>query len=153
MRALAVTTLGVALAGCGRSPVCTAPSAQLTIRSTSGTSVLAVGVPDTPLQQARGLMGRGHLGADDGMAFVFTAPTSAAFWMKDTKIPLSIAFWDSRRRIVDVMDMTPCRAAPCRRYRSSRPYVGAVEANRGYFARHGIGIGDRVRLDHVACAL
>jgi len=153
MRALAVTTLGVALAGCGRSPVCTAPSAQLTIRSTSGTSVLAVGVPDTPLQQARGLMGRGHLGADDGMAFVFTAPTSAAFWMKDTKIPLSIAFWNSSGHIVDVLDMTPCRAAPCRRYRATHPFVGAVEVNRGYFRRYGIGIGDRVRLEQAACNL
>jgi uncharacterized membrane protein (UPF0127 family) len=148
-----MTTLAVALAGCGRSPVCTASPAQLVIRSPSGRSVLDVEVPDSPQQQARGLMGRSHLGANDGMAFVFTSPTTDAFWMKDTTIPLSIAFWDSRGRIVDVLDMTPCRAAPCRRYRSRRPYVGAVEANRGYFARHGIGIGDRVRLESAACQL
>jgi uncharacterized membrane protein (UPF0127 family) len=79
------------------------------------------------------------------MLFLFPSATTASFWMKDTLIPLSIAFYDSRHRIVDIQEMAPCHAARCRRYRSPRPYVGAVEANRGYFRRHGIRTGDRVQ--------
>jgi uncharacterized membrane protein (UPF0127 family) len=66
--------------------------------------------------------------------------------MKDTPIPLSIAFWDANGRILGLREMTPCRSEPCRLYRAPGPYVGAVEANRGYFSRHGIVVGDRVEL-------
>ena len=113
--------------------------------------VLYVEVARTLAEQQRGLGGRSSLGPDDGMAFVFEGPTTDAFWMKDTTIPLSVAFWDGSGRIVDLFDMSPCASAPCHRYRSSRPYVGAVEANRGYFSRHGIAVGDRIRLDAPAC--
>jgi uncharacterized membrane protein (UPF0127 family) len=66
--------------------------------------------------------------------------------MKDTPIPLSIAFWDRRDRIVALLDMEPCRADPCPTYDAGVPYVGAVEANQGFFANHGVTTGDRVEL-------
>ena len=85
------------------------------------------------------------------MLFEFGRPSDEAFWMKDTLIPLSIAFYEESGRIVTVRDMRPCTHEPCRLYRSSRPYVGAIEANRGYFQRHGIGVGDRVHVRIEGC--
>ena len=91
-------------------------------------------------------MGRIHLPSDQGMAFVFDGPTTSQFWMKDTLIPLSIAFWDAGNRVVAILDMPPCRADPCPTYGPQRSYVGAVEAKLGYFDDHGVDVGDRVRL-------
>jgi uncharacterized membrane protein (UPF0127 family) len=135
-----IVTLAVA---CGPSPSCPKPPRTVSF-DPRGTTKLHVEVADTPASRARGLMGRRRLPEDRGMLFVFSEPSTAAFWMKDTSIPLSVAFFDEHRRIIDVLAMRPCRRGPCRRYRASVPYVGAIEANRGYFVRNGIGPGDRV---------
>ena len=82
---------------------------------------------------------------DDGMAFVWAEPTTSTFWMKDTLIPLSIAFVNPDGTIVSISDMQPCHADPCPTYASAAPYTMAVEANVGWFADHGIGREDRVR--------
>ena len=140
-RALVLLVTAALVAACERSPACDLPPQVEFGRSTT----LIVQVADTPDAQARGLMGRHGLPEDRGMLFEFRAPTTAPFWMKDTLIPLSIAFFDARRRIVAIRDMTPCRASPCHLYRSPRSYVGAVEVNRGYFERHDIRPGDRFR--------
>jgi uncharacterized protein len=152
MSRLAGTALMLALlVGCGSASPCALPPPKVVIRASRGRVTLNVEVASTLQAQQRGLSGRTSLGANDGMAFVFGSPVDDAFWMKDTSIPLSVAFWDPGGRIVALFDMAPCGAGPCRRYRPSRPYVGAVEANRGYFSSHGIGVGDRVRLDAPAC--
>jgi uncharacterized membrane protein (UPF0127 family) len=91
-------------------------------------------------------MDRTSLAADRGMVFLFDEPGDGGFWMKDTTIPLSIAFWDEHGRIVATLDMDPCRGDPCPLYSPGVTYVGAVEANRGYFVAHGISTGDRVAL-------
>ena len=91
-------------------------------------------------------MGRRVLPPDAGMAFLFDEPTRNWFWMKNTFIPLSIAFWDDSGRIVEIFDMTPCPRPPCRLYLPGRPYIGAVEVNRGFFRSHGVQVGDRVEL-------
>ena len=67
--------------------------------------------------------------------------------MKNTLIPLSIAFWDRNGVIAAIMDMQPCRAEPCPRYRPGIMYVGAVEVNQGFFEDHGVEVGDRVELE------
>lgn len=95
-------------------------------------------------------MGRTALPSDQGMVFVFGRPTTDRFWMKDTLIPLSIAFWDERNRVVAILDMPPCRADPCPTYGPDQPYDGAVEVNLGYFADHGIEVGDHVELTQQA---
>jgi uncharacterized membrane protein (UPF0127 family) len=140
-----LTTLAM---GCARSASSDPdrPPSELTI----GTSTLQVEVAATPEARARGLMGRTELPADQGMAFVFGQPTTGRFWMKDTLIPLSIAFWDERDRVVAILDMQPCRADPCPTYGPERPYVGAVEVNLGYFEDHGIEVGDHVELTQQA---
>ena len=141
------------LAACGGtpSPRCAGLAPRVVATSRQGFAVLRVEVARTTGDQQRGLSGRASLGASDGMAFVFDHPVTDAFWMKDTSIPLTIALWNRSGRIVQTFDMAPCGAGPCRRYRPARSYVGAVEANRGYFARHGVGVGDRVRLVGRSC--
>ena len=118
--------------------------------SSGGKAQLDVWVADSDAERQRGLMEVEQLAANHGMAFVFDAPTDGAFWMKDTLIPLSIAFVDGSGTIVTVREMEPCPGDPCPTYEADAPYVLAVEANAGYFEGAGIGVGDRARLTETA---
>ena len=92
-------------------------------------------------------MGREKLAADAGMIFLYFEPTEGGFWMKNTLIPLSIAFFDRDGEIVDILDMEPCRADPCRSYFPDSPYFGALEVNAGAFRRWGVSEGDVIRMN------
>jgi uncharacterized protein len=107
---------------------------------------LSVEVADEPEEWRVGLMHRRSLARNAGMVFVFPRPIRGGFWMKNTLIPLSIAFFDARGRILRIMVMTPCRADPCPTYDPRIAYKGALEVNRGSFGRWGVGRGDRIRL-------
>jgi uncharacterized protein len=120
--------------------------ATLAIASHSGIVRLSVEVARTPQQRDRGLKFRRSLGRDAGMVFVFGRPTSASFWMKDTLIPLSVAFYDGAGRVVRILDMAPCERDPCRLYTPGFAYRGAVEVNRGAFTRLHVRVGDVVSL-------
>ena len=87
------------------------------------------------------------LGGYDGMIFVFDADTTSAFWMKDTLIPLSIAFADDGGSVVSTADMVPCPAdgSGCPLTRASGPYRYAVEAASG--ALPSLGLVDGASLD------
>ena len=125
-------------------------SATLQIRTGSGVRSLDVQVADTTKERATGLMGREDLSPYDGMAFLWPEPVNGSFWMKDTLIPLSIAFWDQDGRIVSIMDMQPCERDPCPTYGPDTQFVGAVEVARGDLQRHGIAVGDTVELNEGA---
>ena len=109
-------------------------------------AVLYVAVAETAQEQRRGLMGVESLPADEGMAFVFDEPANSTFWMKDTLIPLSIAFVDENGRVIGLREMQPCEADPCPTYGIEEPYVLAIEANLGWFDAAGIEVGDRAEL-------
>jgi uncharacterized membrane protein (UPF0127 family) len=143
---LTVVLVGSVLAGCSNGP---GPLARgdLTIRTSHGPIVLHVEIARSEGSRAHGLMGRTSLGSDAGMAFVFDRPTRNPFWMKDTLIPLSIAFWDRAGDVVAMLDMDPCRGDPCPLYGPGADYVGAVEATVGFFRDHGVAVGDAVTLD------
>ena len=149
---LAVTGL-LALAGssCSTTIPCDAPPPRLVFRTSAGHPSLTVEVAMTPVERAQGLMGRSSLGPDEGMVFAYDSPSTDGFWMKDTKIPLSIAFWGTSGRIRQILDMQPCTADPCHVYRTTAPFVGAVEASQGYFAEHGIHVGDVADLHQSGC--
>jgi uncharacterized protein len=132
--------------GCAWSPG--ANQATLLIHTSTGLLTIHARVAETSEAHQRGLAGRRALAPDSGMAFVFGEPVRARFWMKDTLIPLSIAFWGRDGRIVSIMDMPLCRADPCPSYRASTPYVGALEVNLGFFRRHRVRVGDRIELEH-----
>jgi hypothetical protein len=94
-----------------------------------------VAVADTPDLRRRGLMGVTDLGGLDGMLFVFEGDTAGDFWMKDTLIPLDIAFFDTAGALVgEVITMTPCGDAdPCPTYGPDAPYRYALETTVGGF--------------------
>jgi uncharacterized membrane protein (UPF0127 family) len=125
-----------------------APSAEATvvIRTADGPIEMDVELADTTEERATGLMGRENIGPYDGMAFTFDAPTQGTFWMKNTLIPLSIAFWGEEGRIVGILDMQPCEDDPCPTYGPGVPYVGALEVEQGAFAERGVEVGDRLEL-------
>ncbi len=146
-RIVSVGLIVLALASCasGKEPVHGDAGNRIVvrIRTAGGTIELEdLQVARTSEARARGLMGRTSLPQDGGMAFLFDEQTRAAFWMKDTPIPLSILFWQGDGRIIDILDMRPCRGDPCTVYRASAPYVGAIEMNRGAFERLGVEVGD-----------
>jgi len=146
-RIVSVGLVVLALASCasGKEPVHGDAGNRILvrIRTAGGTIELTdLQVARTSEAQARGLMGRTSLPQDGGMAFLFDGETRAGFWMKDTLIPLSILFWQDDGRIIDILDMRPCRADPCPVYRASAPYVGAIEMNRGAFERLDVEVGD-----------
>lgn len=133
---LCCPTAEPALVGCD-------PSAVAAFLVASDGSRLWLQVASTRAQQERGLMFVGELPADRGMLFVFSEPTSLGFWMRDTTVPLSVAWLTADRVVIDVQDMQPLSEDV---HRSPRPYRLAVEANRGWFAAHGAHPGDRVEL-------
>lgn len=92
-------------------------------------------------QRARGLMHRSRLAADDGVLFVYPDVKPRSFWMKDTKIPLSIAFIDGDGTIVKIADMQPLVTESTK---SLYPAKYALEMNQGWFERKGVAKGARV---------
>lgn len=129
------------LAACGGEPP---ESPTVGTIAFHGGAALDVRIADDDGERQRGLMGVTSLARDEGMAFTFEEPTDSSFWMKDTLIPLSIAFIDERDRVVTVLDMEPCTEEPCPTYSPDGPYVLAVEANAGWFDEHGVEEGDRM---------
>lgn len=113
--------------------------AKLSLRI--GPHAFQVEVAATEQQRQRGLMGRTHLPADGGMLFVFEQPGRYCFWMRDTPLPLSIAFIDSTGRIASLADMQP------RNESLHCPSVDvryALEVRQGEFQRRGIAARARV---------
>jgi uncharacterized membrane protein (UPF0127 family) len=103
---------------------------------------IRVEVARTPWERAVGLMGRKHLGKEEGMLFIFEEEGYHRFWMKDTLIPLSIAFIDRDGRIVKITDMKPLTLTS---HPPPKPILYALEMNQGWFSKNGIKTGDIVR--------
>jgi uncharacterized protein len=97
-----------------------------------------------PAARARGLMGRREVPEGTGMVFLYPEDVAEAFWMKNTLVPLSIAFVAADGRVVSVAEMTPCEADPCPSYAPAGPYRYAVELGAGAFPAAGVGKGANV---------
>jgi uncharacterized membrane protein (UPF0127 family) len=97
-----------------------------------------------PAARARGLMGRTEVPEGTGMVFLYPRDVAEAYWMKNTLVPLSIAFIAADGRVVSVAAMTPCTADPCPSYPPAGPYRYAVELPAGAFEAAGVGAGDKV---------
>lgn len=107
-------------------------------------AALTVEIATTPEQRERGLMYRQSLPNDHGMYFVFEKEDWLSFYMKDTRIPLTIAFISTDGIIQSIEDMTPLDEQPVH---SSSPARFALEVNRGWFEENGIRQRDRVVLE------
>ncbi len=95
-------------------------------------------VASDPTSRSNGLMFREALGPNEGMLFVFERPGSQCFWMKNTRIPLSIAFIDDNGRVVNIADMKPFdESSHC----SAKAVRFALEMDQGWFAKRGVAAG------------
>ncbi len=121
---------------------CQADSSRFDLRL--GQARFRVEVAMTPEESALGLMYRRQLEPDAGMIFVFEEQRHLRFWMKNTYIPLSIAFIDQRGQIVDIQDMQPLDETVIE---SARPARYAVEVNQGALEKAGVRVGDWMNLD------
>ena len=101
-----------------------------------------VEVAKTGAERARGLMERTSLGKEEGMLFIFEEEGTHGFWMKNTLIPLSIAFMDKEGKIVLVTEMKPKTLST---HHPPKPILYALEMNKGWFASNGIKTGDVMR--------
>jgi uncharacterized membrane protein (UPF0127 family) len=98
-----------------------------------------------PASRARGLMGRTKVPEGDGDGLPVSGRREPRpFWMKNTLVPLSIAFVAADGRVVSVAEMTPCKADPCPTYAPAGPYRYAVELAAGSFGAAGVGPGAKV---------
>jgi hypothetical protein len=115
---------------------------------------VCVWVAATPEQRSRGLMGVTDMGGADGMVFRFEVESTSPFWMRDTPMPLSIAFFDASGLFVSSTDMAPCLdTAPenCPRYPAGGPYTSAIEVPQGGLDALLIGPGSRLAMLDAPC--
>ena len=113
-----------------------------TIPLTAGMHVIQAELATTPTQQMIGMMQRRSMGANEGMLFVYDAPAPLCLWMRNTLIPLTIAFIGDDGRIVGLADMQPLdETSHC----TPEPVRFALEMNQGWFKKRGLKKGDRLR--------
>ncbi|MGZ0019877.1 DUF192 domain-containing protein [Nitrosomonas sp. wSCUT-2] len=113
-----------------------------TVELTAGMYVIQAEVAQTHQQHSIGLMHRQSMGVNEGMLFVYQAPEIRCYWMRNTLIPLTIAFLDDDGTIVYLKDMEPrTERSNC----SVKPVRYALEMNQGWFDQRGIKPGFRLR--------
>jgi uncharacterized protein len=112
---------------------------------------LCLWLADTGDRRRRGLMSVTDLGDADGMAFVYPTLHSGNFWMKNTPLPLSIAFFGIGGTYLDAFDMDPCTEDPCGLYRTPDDFLIAIETTQGDLAGLGIGPGSVLDLTEIPC--
>jgi len=133
---IAISTYSYALKG--------EPQAKLkTIVLDIGGNALDTEVAITPIERQRGLSYRESLGADSGMLFVYREPRQLIFTMRETSIPLAIAFLDANFVIQEILQMKPFASE---HYPSQSPAQYGLEVNAGWFQQHGIEAGMQINL-------
>jgi uncharacterized membrane protein (UPF0127 family) len=117
------------------------PGTTISVSFPGGTVTAKIAA--TTAARDTGLMNVTSLAANAGMLFVFGIDHSApdGFWMLDTPLPLSVAFIDANKLVINIEDMAPNTTTP---HYSTRPYRYAIEANLGWFATHGVAAGTAV---------
>ncbi len=121
----------------------TAPQPKLdSVTLSAGMHNIRAEVAATPLQTQTGMMFRREMAQHEGMLFVFDSPQRRCFWMKNTLLPLSIAFIADDGRIVNLADMQPqSEQSHC----AAEPVRFALEMNQGWFAKRGIKPGFKLK--------
>lgn len=115
-----------------------------------GQRKIHVEVAVTPDQHARGLMFRESLPADEGMLFIFEGEEPRSFWMKNTLIDLSIAYFDKNGTLVDIQEMKTGKGVPDQilpSYSSRAPAKYALEMNKRWFDRNKIKLGTKLKIN------
>ena len=120
------------------APQTNLPKATLTL----GTNSLTAQIAADDASRERGLMSRTNLAENEAMVFVFPQPRQLTVWMKDTPIPLSIAYVSPSGRIFEIRDLKPLDETPIPSASSAVTY--AIETPQGWFAKHGVMAGSTV---------
>jgi uncharacterized membrane protein (UPF0127 family) len=136
--ALLALFLSIALLQGTPTPQTNLPKATLTLGAHSLTAQIAA----DDASRERGLMSRTNLAENEAMVFVFPAPQPVSFWMKDTPIPLSIAYVGPSGRIFEIHDLKPLDETPIPS--ASQAVTYAIETPQGWFTKHGIIAGSTV---------
>ena len=104
-----------------------------------------VEIADTPPLQSKGLMGRETLPKNHGMLFVYKKPQELCFWMKNTKIPLSVGFFNSAKELTQVEEMAPPEneGSSLPIFKSKVPCKYALEMPTGWYKENNISLGDK----------
>jgi uncharacterized membrane protein (UPF0127 family) len=145
MRLLAIHPL-VAILAAGHGLICSFAWAQQSsklpvIPLTAGMHMIQAEVAARDSERQQGLMFREKLAPNQGMVFVFESPGKVCMWMKNTLIPLSVAFLDQAGRIINIEDMKPhSLASHC----SAEPARYALEMNEGWFQQKHIKAGTKI---------
>jgi uncharacterized membrane protein (UPF0127 family) len=127
-----------------KKEVTDSPNPKLTTSSLQiGSARVIAEVASTETERERGLMFRTALADGEGMIFVFDKDEAIAFWMKNTKLPLSLAYISSDGTIRQIVDLEPESLASIPSERSVRY---ALEVPRGWFSRVGVKVGDKVNM-------
>jgi uncharacterized membrane protein (UPF0127 family) len=113
-----------------------------TVELTAGMHVIKAELAVTQAQQAVGMMMRTEMGTNEGMLFVNNDSSMRCFWMRNTLLPLSIAFIADDGTIVNIAEM---QSRSDESHCSTKPVRYALEMNKGWFAKRGIQAGSRIR--------
>lgn len=139
---VALSALVLGLGACERGPRAAVAGSELPVEwLVVGNHRVSAEIAVHPEERNRGLMFRESLPEDHGMLFVFPEETVLRFWMRNTPLPLSIAYADAGGTIVRIADLEPHDE---RAVSSVRPARYALEMTRGWFAEHGVYPGDRI---------
>lgn len=122
------------------------PPAGATVPAVLAGQALRLELAATAHSRRCGLSRRDRLASDGGMLFLFPSPRRAAFWMHETRIPLSLAFLDAAGRILAIERMRPDPGGHVvlPRFHAPQPVTQALEVNAGWFDAHGVGVGDQL---------
>jgi len=108
----------------------------------------SVEIADTRQKQNLGLMYRNEMPADHGMLFIFPNEAPRSFWMKNTRIPLDIMYFNKDLNMVSAsLNTPPCRVSRCPAYPSTEPAMYVLELNAGTAEKLGIGPGDPMTVE------
>ena len=119
----------------------------LEIASKTGVHAFQVEMAITPEEKEHGLMFRRELPDGQGMLFDFQFDQNVAFWMKNTRIPLDMLFFDADRHLVSAQhNVPPCTADPCPAYSSGAPARYVLELNGGQAGKLGLSSGDEMTI-------
>lgn len=126
----------------GAAPAAAQQPVLPTVELGAGMHLIRAELAATDAARSAGLMHRRSLAPNGGMLFVFDAPGAYCMWMKNTPLPLSVAFIDAAGAIVNIADMQPhTELSHC----AARPVTYALEMRQGWFAERGIRAGERLR--------
>lgn len=122
------------------------PKGRLRIYDGEKELIIPIEIANKPELWSFGLMFRENIPWEYGMLFIFPTDEHSGFWMKNTYIPLDIAFIDSNKTIFNIQRMLPCTDEDCPVYYSPKPYRYALEVKAGFFERFGFKEGCKIQI-------